>query len=228
MISQYDVVRALRNLPEDSNYRLDEAEQNVVNKDTGDVVCSVSEYTNRLRKKYHCDFEIIYEEHASMTVIYRCTECGTIIFGGDDEDRYDQNLECPTCGGYKTYLKHWTKAEIDADVKKQEALQFYVRMMAEMEAQVRRRKKRGLADWEVCKKNIKTKNGQITFLLECTNLFHSGLKGLNCKIIVLKNVGDGFMTKTNEIYIPLSWMALKVWKHRRDFKKECNANETVA
>ena len=220
MISQFDVINIMRNNVIDARCKLDATEENIVTVDTGELVSTVADFANNLRKLMHCDFEVIYDEHASLTVVYRCRECGTVIFGGDDEDRYDHDLACPTCGGYETHLKYWTKAEIDADVEKQKTIRFYVRAMADMKAQAKRRNERGLNDWEIYKKSIDTQNGQIRFALECLNLFQTGLQGLCCKITVYAKDEGGFMAKDKEIFIPLSWMALKSWLYRRKLQKE--------
>ena len=227
MISKYDIIRALRKTNENSLYGLNDSESHIINLETGHIVCSVEEFTNDMRKKHHCDFEVIYDEHASLTVIYRCRDCGAVIFGGDDEDRYDTNLECPVCGQYKTHLQYWTKEEIETDIEKQNTIQFYKNVMSEMNAQALRKKKRGLNDWEIWQKSFKTAKGKITFSLECLNLFHSGLKGLRLEVKTFKEEAGWFIRK-KEYYIPLSAQAFKMWMYRRKLKKNNLKEEVMA
>lgn len=222
MISVYDVKKAWRNADaEKHGYCLDETEEHIINPKTGEALCTVEEYTQFMRKKLHCDFECIYHEHASLTTIYRCKECGTVIFGGDDEERYDPLLKCPTCGDYKTSLSFWTHEEIEGDEQKQNTLKFYENMMKEMKAQAERKKKRGLCDWEICKFSRKTRTGRVDIALECDNLFHSGLKGLHSKITKWRHEdNNSSLIWEKDYYIPLSLQAVKVWRYRRRLLKK--------
>ena len=220
MFSKYDVIKAFKKQnPDAVGYKLSDDEKDIVSLKTGAIVFSVDEYVDFLRKKYHCDFECIYHEHGSLTTIYRCRECGTVIFGGDDE-RYDPNLCCPDCGNYKTSLEFWTQTEIDADENKQKAINAYHEFMREMHEQNLRYQKRGLQDWEIWKKDFKTKSGRLEFSLECNNLFRTGLKGLRFEITKWKCDGDGFYKWEKEYYIPLSPFAFRIWIHKRNRRKE--------
>ena len=228
MISNYDVIKAFKKANSDEvGYKLDDAEKNIVNIKTGEIVCTVDEYVCFMRKKLHCDFEVIYQEHVSLEVVYRCKECGTIIFGGDDE-RYDSNLSCPHCGEYKTSLKYWTQEEIDADISKKEQIETLKQMQKysdEYNERVQRRKK---LDSEIWKKTISTKNGQIKFSLECVNLFSCGLKGLEFKITSWKDkLKDGFLTWDKDYYIPLSFFAIKMCFHRQKLRKNLKEKNKV-
>ena len=226
MVNQYDVIRWFKK--QDANemkYKLDESEKNVINIETGKSICSVAEYTQFLRAKLHCDFEVVYCEHATLDTVYRCNECGTVIFGGDDE-RYDPNLCCPTCGDYQTSLEFWTKEEIEADEKKQNTFKYFEFMTKERNAQYERKKKRGLNDWEIWKTYFKTKKGRIELSLECNNLFHSGLKGLHFEITKWKKEADGCgLIWEKEYYIPLTIYSFKMWLHKRKFRKELLAKK---
>lgn len=156
MVSKYDVIRAFRMAKEKNTptyLLLSEDEKSILDAENGEHICSIETYVQHLRKKYHCDFECIFHEHASLTTIYRCNECGAIIFTGDDE-RYDPNLKCPVCAGYN-HSDYWTKEEIDADEKKQKEIQFYIDYMDDMAEQEKRRKARGgKYDWEIWNKTF--------------------------------------------------------------------------
>ena len=127
MISKYDVIRAFEMADKKGEklaMYLSEDKNSLMDTETGEFVCSMDTYVDYMRKKLHCDFECIYHEHASLTTIYRCKECGTVIFTGDDE-HYDPNLKCPTCSDYHHWSgEFWTKEEIEADEDKQKAIQF--------------------------------------------------------------------------------------------------------
>ena len=76
-------------------------------------------------KILHCDFECIYNEHVSLDVVYKCNECGTIIFTGDDE-RYDINLACPVCANYN-HSNYWTQEMIESDPDKKRYVEFLIK-----------------------------------------------------------------------------------------------------
>ena len=127
MISKYDVIRAFEMADKKGEKLamcLSEDKNSLLETETGEYVCSMDTYLDYMRKELHCDFECIYHDHASLTTIYRCKECGAVIFSGDDE-RYDPNLKCPVCAGYN-HGDFWTKEEIEADEKKQKEIQFYI------------------------------------------------------------------------------------------------------
>lgn len=107
MISKSDVIRALSRAKKegrDMEIALSEDKKSILDIQTGEAICSVDTYVAYLRRKLHCDFECIFYDRVDLTTIYRCNECGTVIFTGDDE-RYDPNLRCPVCAGYH----HWGK-----------------------------------------------------------------------------------------------------------------------
>ena len=156
MISRYDVIRAFEMADKKGEklaMYLSEDKKSLMDTKTGEFVCSMEEYIDYMKRKLHCDFECIYSEHASLTTIYRCKECGAVIFTGDDE-RYDPNLKCPVCAGYN-HNDYWTKEEIEADEKKQKQIQLYIDIMEEeAEAYKRRQARGGLYDWQIWKKKI--------------------------------------------------------------------------
>ena len=156
MISRYDVIRAFEMADKKGEklaMYLSEDKKSLMDTKTGEFVCSMEDYIDYMKRKLHCDFECIYSEHASLTTIYRCKECGAVIFTGDDE-RYDPNLKCPVCAGYN-HNDYWTKEEIEADEKKQKQIQLYIDIMEEeAEAYKRRQARGGLYDWQIWKKKI--------------------------------------------------------------------------
>lgn len=216
MYSIYDVTRSLQRYEHNSEfkYRLSADKKTIVNKETGAAICSVEEFAVKLRKDEHCDFEVVYCEHVSLSTILRCKECGTVIFSRDDED-YDPNLKCPTCGNYKTHFPYYTKEQIDFDEEKRKEIKFYENMQKTMEEMAERRAKRGLSDWEICKKNFMIGQSRYEFSLECANLFSKyrkgimRLKGLNLYIQRWEKDENttGYICK-NRLRIPLSLYAV--------------------
>ena len=198
MISVNDVIKTFERLEREGKQgelKLNEDKSGLVVSDTGEYICSIDTYAQHLREKLHCDFEVIYEDHASLRVVFRCKECGTVIFARDDED-YDPNLRCPTCGGYDTYFEYWTKEDIDSDKSKQDTIRSLRMMQQYMIESQRRRKKRGLNDWEIWKKEVQFKKCRRTFSLECCDLFNgkkgpARLKGLNLHITRWEKDKDG-------------------------------------
>lgn len=215
MITKYDVYRSFEKIEQEvqeSNgqipfqFKLDKENDVFVDKDTGEVACTVDQFLTSVRKSHHCDFEVIYSEHVSLTTIYRCKDCGAVIFAGDDE-RWDPRLECPSCGGYHTSLEWWSAKEIEEDPEKQKMIEFYIQMqkdMDEMYARVERRN--GLHDWEIWKKKFRSKKSMLELNLVCLNLFSTGLKGLSLEVSYWgkENVEDLTYTRDKYIKIPLS------------------------
>lgn len=213
MISTYDVIKTCERWQKEGVetwFHLSEDKKQIIANDDGRVVCTVGEFVQYMRKEMHCDFESIYDEHPSLFHVIRCKECGCVIFTYED-DRYDHNLCCPVCAGYETSFKYWTQSDIDADVEKQNAIESYKQMTKAMQESYERRQKRGLCDWEICKKTIQFgKNIKRDYILECSNFFRSKnifkrLKNLNLHIVTWekdKN-GMGYVSK-NFTRIPLS------------------------
>lgn len=156
MISVYDVIRTFRRAKEqgkDMPFIISDDHKTLTSKD-GKVTVTVEDFAQFMREKEHCDFEVVYSEHATLTTVYRCRECGTVIFGGDDEERYDPLLCCPVCAGYKCQTEYWTGEAIKNDPKKQESIKFYEEMQREQEEASKRYVARGgLYDWQVFKKD---------------------------------------------------------------------------
>lgn len=158
MITTYDVIRHLKNDPKNTDYKVSEDNKDIIDIKTGVVICSVADFTETMRKKLHCDFTCIYSEHVSLETIYQCNECGTVIFASDDE-WYDPNLCCPTCGGYHCHFQYWTKEEIDNDPEKQKSIEaFHEMTKMQIEADKRYRARGGLYDWQLFKKEFRFGN----------------------------------------------------------------------
>ena len=213
MISDYDIIRTCRRYEKEGRTdfgKLSEDEKDIIDCETGRKLCSVSEFAQAMRKKMHCDFESVYYEHPSLFHVIRCTECGTVIFTREDED-YDPNLCCPTCGKYETHFEYWTKEEIEADEKKQNTIKVYDEMTQYQKESYERRQRRGLCDWEICKKTIRIGNkNKYECTLECSNLFSKErkglmrLKGLNLHIIKWEKDNSGSYVGKKFTRIPLS------------------------
>lgn len=217
MISEWDVRKFAKR--DDSWFSIDE-NNNVVDKETGEVVCDISVLLQVLREKLHCDFEVVYECHPLLDVILRCKQCGTVIFTTEDED-YEPNLCCPTCSDFKTGFEYWTKEEIERDEKKKETILFYEKMYAEdIEAEKRRKARGGKYDWQIGKCSFKIPGNKKVYLdLECDNLFKSKLKGLRLDVHIGEKDGDYSYVVKKFFTIPLSLSHLKIqiriWKKRR-------------
>ena len=229
MLSKYDMIRYVKRMKsenEDFPFYLSEDEEEIIDSRTNRTVCSVDTYLDAMRKKLHCDFEVIYEEHGLLTLVYRCRECGTVIFGGDDEERYDPNLTCPTCSDYKTWLGYWTKEEIENDPQKQKEINSLIAMQKyQNEYYERRRRRGGLLDSELWKKEFRLKNSSYTVTLECMNLWGERLKGLNLHIIKFSRKHSNDLGLSSEWFkrIPLSPYAVYIqWIY--PYSKRCHSS----
>lgn len=223
MISRYDIRMFYKRNSDKLEHQIDESD-NIVHKETGEILCSLDDFVNSMRKKLHCDFEFIYSCHGTLEVIYRCIECGAVIFASDDVMYYDDNLCCPVCANYQTHFKYYTGEEILADEEKQKEIAWYEEMTREqIEADKRWKKRKGKYDHQICKGRIPFGSKYaIYYDLECNNLFKSGLKGL--KLILHWAVKDGVCyTYKKCIMIPLSLYAIKIQILSRRMRR----NETL-
>lgn len=193
---------------DDNPYWIDE-HGNIVDKERNLIVTTVEELTKRMQKKLHCDFQVVHYGNAILSTIYRCNECGTVIFAREDED-YDPNLCCPVCGGYETSFEYWPGTGIESDIKKQNTIKLYEQMQKEDEEAYARYKKRGDKwDWQICECSIKLPKKKLYFKLECDNLFKTKLKGLRLQVMVGYKDECCYVIK-KRFTIPLSWSSLKV------------------
>jgi DNA-directed RNA polymerase subunit RPC12/RpoP len=230
MISTYDVLKAFRKAKsqgKDLPFVLSDDEKTLISKD-GKVTATIEEFAQFMREREHCDFEVIYSEHVSLTTVYRCCECGTVIFGGDDDERYDPLLRCPTCGGYETHLTYWTKEAIENDTNKQESIALYEQLRKDQEEASKRYIARGgLYDWQLFKKDWQGKKHSVHVELQHfkTNKWYKADTWL--KIDAGKRSADGVCYAMNKHYsIPLSPYAFYIQcvypytkKCHPDFKK---------
>ena len=219
MISRYDVIRYAKNYPDKCWFRIEE-EKNVIDKETNEFVCSIETLTKHLRQSMHCDFECVHHCHASLETTLRCKECGTVIFSRDDEE-YDSKLCCPTCGGYKTHFKYWTKEEIESDTEKADTIKFLEEWTKEEnEAYERRKRRKGKYDSEIWNWTIRGKKHGVKFELKCDNLFKRGLKGLHFRINWMSRDDSGWFVYRKWWEIPLSISYLKLMIYVRKHRKE--------
>lgn len=142
MVSKYNIIEYAKQFPNKCWYIVSEDKTRIIDKATGEDVCSMDTLVDVMRDKMHCNFEVVYSCHPTLEVVYRCKECGTVIFASDDE-YYDPNLRCPTCGEYKTWFKFWTADDITKDEKKREAIKAYEAMQREQVEADKRYFKRG-------------------------------------------------------------------------------------
>lgn len=198
MISTYDVRKWINENEKSPCY---EKEGLIYNKDDNKELCSFEDFTNQMRKKLHCDFECIFYEHATLDEVLRCKECGAVIFTGDDE-RYDPNLVCPVCGGYK-HSHYWSAEDIANDVDKQKQIEAMKEYMEEKKrAEARREARGGLYDWELWKKDF---YGEKYYL--GIELYH--LTGYDIEFRFGKKMENSLMyTTTKHFKIPLSPRAI--------------------
>ena len=169
MISNYQIKQYIKNHSEELPFRLSDDEKQIVNKQSGSTVCEFDYYCDRMRKSLHCDFETIYYEHGFLQHIFRCKECGTVIFGYEDIERYDPDCRCPTCCGDASVCRYeyWTKEEIESDDEKKQTIRSLINLTEKQNREYERRKSRGgLYDWERWRKILKTKKHvlQITYV----------------------------------------------------------------
>ncbi len=182
MLSIYDAQQYVKHFEQemgDNAYvKLSEDGKSILSYKTGENLGSIERFTQILRKHLHCDFELIWSCHASLDEIYRCRQCGTVIFGGDDEERYDPNERCPTCCHDPSvcHNEYWTAEDIQNDPDKAKTIQMYEELAKrEKEAEIRRQKRGGLYDHERWIGHIKTKKRLFTFKHLC---FGWGVKGM--------------------------------------------------
>lgn len=122
MINEYDV-RCVSKQHKNCWFSIDDFD-NIIDKESNRNLGNIGEFVKTLRALTHCDFEILYTCYETKETIYRCKECGTVVFCCEDES-YDPNLCCPTCGEYKTHLKYWTVKDIEKDPNKKYIVNFY-------------------------------------------------------------------------------------------------------
>lgn len=223
MISQYNVQKYFEkrgNESNDSNYMLKDGY--VYRKDNPDVkIWTLEEFTTIVRKAHHCDFELIWEDPGSLMIILRCNDCGAVVFASDNVEDYDDGLECPDCGNYKTYFEYWTKKDIESDEKKQNTIALYEKFAKEEEERYFREKKRGKRDDEIWVWKRITEDYHLYLKLKCDNLFRSKLRGLQFEIERYTKDDISYIL-SKRIIIPLSYSSLKRILWIRKLNKERN------
>lgn len=205
MVSKWDMKQYIKKHLDEFPYAYNEEEESLYSKDDGTYICSLDTFLEVYRKRSGESFESIYYEHCTLEDVIRCTECGTVIFATEDCYEYDPHLKCPTCTGYKTHFKYWTKEEIEADENKQNTIKFFKDIMIQKEEEYKRRERRGgKYDWQIANKEFRGKKFYIGLHLECDNITKSYFKGLRLNIHIGKKDGMGYVIK-KYIRIPLSW-----------------------
>lgn len=204
MISKFDLIQDLKTSSKiTSMYLYDEDNECIRSHDTNIVICTVDDLLTSLRKNYHCDFTCIYRgDEASLTVIYKCNECGTYIFSGDDE-RFDPDLCCPNCGHYEYDRKsYWTPEDIASDERKQKTIDFYIQAQKDLiEREKRYAARNGLYDFELWRKEFVGKRRYVR--IELDNIY-----GLRLSILICKKANSddiGYSGGSKRIEIPLSF-----------------------
>lgn len=212
MVNIYDMREYIKKHPETGiSVNQDDL---VVNKE-GKILATLEEFTQEYRKIDHCDFECIFSDHVSLFVLFRCKECGTVIFSYEDE-RYDPKLKCPNCGDYETYFAYYTKEEIESNPNVKQEIDMYIRQHEEdIKFDERYKRRGGKYDWQLGSKNIKFKKFGVSLNLECDNVCDSHIKGLRLIVYPLHPDGSSWIYG-KKIHIPLS---ISDWRHQIKLKK---------
>lgn len=206
---------------------MNEEETELFDSETNKFVCTIETYIKYLREELHCDFEVVYYEHATLDEVLRCKQCGTVIFTGDDE-RYDPNLCCPGCGEYKTSLVYWTGEEIEQDEAKRKTIEMYEEFSRQQKIEYERRKRRGgLYDWQLIDKTKFFKKWAVHIELEDFGHPWDGEKNykpwwkrmIQFRFSFAKKNDDISYSTKWKIEIPLSpyswYIKYRIWKKRR-------------
>lgn len=223
MISAHDVIRAYEIAEKEDLkpiFELSADHKILRRRDNGEPVCTVDEYVQFLREKLHCDFETIYSEHATLTEVYQCRQCGTVIFGGDDESRYNHNEKCPTCCNDESvcYNKYWTKAQIESDPEKQRTIESLHKMQAEKAAEFARIKARGgLYDWQKWRKRFKFKNHVLLITSVCKE-YGQQVRSKYLEVKLSRNSDCCLVFHTD---IPMNWHYFYL-KHIYRYTRRCS------
>lgn len=212
MINEYTIKETVRNHVDELPFYIEN--DNIVSKEDGEVVCSLDTYMEAMRRRLHCDFELVYSGSCIFPTVLRCKECGAVVFShGYEYEDYDPDLCCPDCGNYKTNFAFYTKAEIESDPDKQAEIKFLEEQQAEDEKSYARCKKRNKTDQEIFKFRIKlSQKHALKVDLKCDNLFRTFLKGLYLSVRWLEADEDNSMLWTfkKHIVVPLSWKAYQL------------------
>lgn len=175
---------------------------------------SLEQVVREIQREGHCDLEIIYSDPGSLDVIYRCNECGTVIFSGDDE-RFDANLVCPVCDPrYKDKVEFWTKSEIENSVYKHDYYEHWMKDTRVRRMEVERRKRRGKFDWQILRKQINLFGHRIFISLDCDDLFadHFKYRGLR---LMIENWDENQCVRCTRIPLSISFARSLYRDHKK-------------
>lgn len=176
-------------------------------------------FVKNLNIHNHSHFKCIYSCHASLDVVLECQECGTVIFTGDDEERYNHNLRCPVCSQTEQNVEFWTKEDIKNDYRKQNTLKFFEEEIKMREEDCKRYKKTGLNSWELWKKEKRDLKGNLLKRITIERMGRKGLKGLHIKISYYEPAENEFGSVwKKEKKIPLSFYAAKIFRRIKEKK----------
>jgi uncharacterized Zn finger protein (UPF0148 family) len=189
----------IKYLTEKLQYTYNQSEDTLIDKEGYSI--NVDTFLDKYKKKTGQSFECIYDEHACLVSVLKCTECGTVIFEHYDED-YEPHLKCPTCTDYKTGFKYYTKEEIEQDEDKQKEIDMYYKFtQMQKEADERYIKRGNLYDFEKTQEYtiFKTKNYKVKAQIKGFSKWD-----LFIEINVWKRNDDISYTGKKHIKIPLS------------------------
>lgn len=217
MIFNFQVINYLKSdKAKAKNLSYNEEDEGIYENDT--FIANLDDFTEQLRKESHCSFETIYSDVLLNTVL-RCTECGTIIFTGDDE-LFDPDLCCPTCSDYYCHSEYFTKEEIENNPEKKELVKFYINTQKEenerqewaekIRAKHRKKKKDYLTENDVCGTKICFGLYMINLKLYANARYWNKLSKLFLKIEIFKKdkKEDSFYFSTKFISIPITPKAI--------------------
>lgn len=192
-IENEEVVRYF--LSNNEHQVLDSSRQNLLDRETETILCSVEEFRKDTEDLLSSRFDVFFGIDDAKDLVFRCKECDTIIWGGTDH-RFDPHLYCPHCGGYHTWLPYWTLDDLWSDKQKQRELDCVIEHSRYVEYSHARYDRKKLYDWEAW--SYSGNKWHVTLAVK--SMYYTGLKGLSLHI--------GKVGERTKIVVPLSWSAI--------------------
>ena len=168
----------------------------------------LTDVLQELRREMHCDLSLVYTDPGSLDVIYKCNECGTVIYTNDEY--YDPNLVCPVCDPrYAHKVKYDKTGTLD---------KVYEKSYRHYKFEEDRIKRRGKFDWELFKYEFYWFHKHIKWSFIVDDLYghHFPLRGLRFVIQSYDPDSDSY----NYHQLPLSIHFIKELRAGRRKKQE--------
>lgn len=192
-------------------HTIDDSHQYVINAKTKKAVGTVEDFRVIAEHLLNSRFEVYYGVEDAFDLVFKCKDCGSIIWGGVDE-RFDPYLKCPHCSGYNTNLPYWAGDEVARDEEKQIDLAIVMEHSEYVDATNTRYREEGLYDWEYWRREGKKWNMATTV----QSFYYSGKRGLTLYIWKKEN------SRHDGLRIPLSWKSvydLWIYPHTKKAKE---------